>query len=50
MTTATLDALHRSLDQHLDAGHFLAELTRRVAMATESDTGSTPPPALGEYL
>lgn len=50
MTTATLDSLHRSLDQHLDSGRFLAELSRRVALATESDAGGTPPLALGEYL
>lgn len=50
MTSATLEALHSALDHYLDAGHFLAELGRRVALATESDTGQAPAPALGDYL
>ena len=34
---------------HFDGGHYFAELQRRIAQRTESDTGQTTP-ALTDYL
>jgi acetylornithine deacetylase/succinyl-diaminopimelate desuccinylase-like protein len=43
------EQLIRNVQQHFDAGTFAADLARRVAWRTESDTG-TLPPALHGYL
>ena len=43
------EQLIRSVQQHFDGGAFAADLARRVAWRTESDTG-TVPPELRTYL
>lgn len=52
MTTTTMnrEQLLASVHQHFDAGRFEADLRRRVAWRTESDTGQPGAPALRQYL
>lgn len=52
MTTTTMnrEQLLASVHQHFDASRFEADLRRRVAWRTESDTGQPGAPALRQYL